>query len=141
MKPVKITYEGVDRVVLVGNTQLKSQLGSKELEYVNAKNETKQYKLATVAVDFGNGNTTEMLASVPKKIYDSNTFEVNEKYLTTIEKVEDKNKPGSYILLARLSALRTADINQKAVDFAINNLFELDEAETPVEQAAPAITA
>ena len=137
MKATKITYNNTERTVLVGNATLVAQLSPKELTYVNASNETKAYKLATIAVDFGNGKTTEMLASVPQKIYGSNDFEVGAKYLTTIERVVDKNDSSKFVLLARMSALRTAEINQEAIDFAVNNLFGEVEVASTVE---PAIT-
>lgn len=133
-KPRKVEYNGTEKIVLVGNAKLKTNLPTSEASvqsYVNAQQETKNYKLANITVDFGNGNTTDMLASVPEKIYANNEFKAGESYLTTIEKVEDRNKPGSYILLARMSALSALEVNEEAVNFAINNLFDIEAVETP----------
>jgi hypothetical protein len=136
-KPRKVEYNGTEKIVLVGNAKLKSQLPTSEksvLSYDNAEGVTKNYKLANIAVDFGNGQTTDMLASVPEKIYANNEFKAGESYLTTIEKVEDRKNPGKYILLARMSALSALEVNEVAINHAINNLFEMEAVEDPIAE-------
>lgn len=107
-RPVEVVNPNTQerRVVAIGNATLLNALPTTEREYTNASGETKKYKL--VAIDCG---FSQLLASVPAKTYnnENNKFVVGEKYMATLSRVEDKNNPGQFVLLANLSALKALE--------------------------------
>ena len=118
--PKKVDYNGTERVILVGSAKLVAPLSSKELTYVNGKNETKAYRLATIEITSPTGAKTEMVASVAQRNIElmeesGAEFAIGASYLTSIDRVEDRNNAGKHILLARLSHLRGVEVNAVAM--------------------------
>ena len=118
--PKKVEYNGAERVILVGSAKLVAPLSNKELTYTNAQNQTKAYRLATIEITSPTGAKTEMLASVAQRNIElmaegNSEFAVGASYLTSIDRVEDRNNPGKFIMLARLSHLRGVEVNAVAM--------------------------
>lgn len=127
-----VEYDGVESPVLVGNATLESPIGTTVLENSNGNG----YRLATISFDTPSGKRTELPAQIWNgtlaRMEESNSkFIPGQKYLTQLRHATDDE--GNTKLFATMSHLRTADVNEEAVNELLAVLTEDVEQEVAAE--------
>ena len=135
------TYEDANGVLVttnsrVGTAKLVQPLNMSEKGLMTKAN-GKTYRLCTVEIESPNGLTTQMLAQVPSRnielaIENGVEFKVGSSFLTTLDRVVDKNDATKHVMFARMSHLGGIVTNADA-EAEFDAMFADDVAEEVAE--------